>query len=79
MLPFLKPKKIASVISARTMSNEGKQMPEDIKEHSSDFMACAHAMMSAISNKDAEALAEALQKLQSIDAAIDDKAESKDE
>lgn len=70
MLPFLKPKKIASIIVSRTINSEGKQT--DIAEQHPKFMKCAEAMLSAIASKDATALADALEALQAIDAKLDE-------
>lgn len=77
MLPFLKPKKMASVImSARTP--DGKEVlkgPED--EASPENIKLAQDLISAVHSKDAEAVAAVLSKLQEIDEAED--AEAREE
>lgn len=56
MLPFLKPKKQAGVVSVVTKP-DGKQEPDNSND---GMVAVAEEMMSAISMKDAVALADAM-------------------
>ena len=72
MLPFLKPKRISSIISTKYMSTPSEEHGEP--EHS--LMGCAEAMLAAIANKDAKALAEVLEELQEIDQALDKEQDS---
>lgn len=71
MLPFLKPKKMASVVmSARTA--DGKEVlkgPED--EASPENLKLAQDLISAVHAKDAEAVAAIISKLQEMDEAED--------
>lgn len=59
MLPFLQPKKAASVIMAKMKPDGIEPMHEEGEEDPSLMMA-AEDILSAISMKDAKALAEAL-------------------
>ena len=61
MLPFLAPKKSPGVITVSTVDSNGSidSAPEDAE--SSSLEICAEDMLRAIANKDAKALASALQ------------------
>lgn len=71
MLPFLKPKKLATVIVSKM--KDGQMKPEE--EQSSDLLQCAEELIKAIHSKDAEAVAKVLQDLQEYDNALDEEQE----
>lgn len=61
MLPFLKPKKLASIIIAKRAKPDGATTPvKEEGEHAPELMSAAEGIISAINNKDAGALASAL-------------------
>ena len=72
MLPFLKPKKLATTIISKHMSNEPA---EEQGEPAHKFMAVAESMIRAMKADDTKALAECLEELQEIDQAIDEEKE----
>jgi hypothetical protein len=60
MLPFLQPKKQASVIIAARKKDESTETIGEEGEHPPGLMAAAEDVLSAVANKDATALAGAL-------------------
>lgn len=60
MLPFLAPKKIASVIVAKTKPTGGIEPKGEEGEHDPALMSAAEDLISAVHMKDAVAVADAL-------------------
>lgn len=61
MLPFLAPKKIASVIMAKTKPEGGVEDERHEDEQDPGLMSAAEDLISAVHAKDAAAVAEALE------------------
>jgi hypothetical protein len=66
-LPFLKPKKIASVIIARHSADGSHKVEGEEGESLPKFMDQAERMMKALKSEDIGALASVLQEVQSED------------
>lgn len=58
-LPFLNPRKTASIIMAK-MTPKGVESEKEEGEHSPEFMKAVEDLMSAIAMKDSKAAADAL-------------------
>lgn len=65
MLPFLKPKNIASTIIASYSPEKGVQTEHEEGEQHPELMKHAESLISAIHGKDTKAVAEAMQNIQS--------------
>lgn len=71
MLPFLKPKKAGSVVTASYSGGEMKPGAEE-GEHSEEEMFAAQDMMSAIHSKDSKAFLSALKAYHEINKSKED-------
>lgn len=60
MLPFLKAKKLGSILMARHKPDGGMEPMNEEGEHKPELMSAAEALISAIHAKDATAVAQAL-------------------
>ena len=69
MLPFLKPKKMASVIMAVRAKNGTEKSSKPADEHKPEHVELAQKLISAIHAKDAEAVASVLESLMDTEAA----------
>lgn len=79
MLPFLKPKKIASVMIAKVSPDGEIKSSHEDGEETPELMGAAEALLSAISLKDAKAVAEALKAAHEIcSAGYEEKEEQED-
>lgn len=65
MLPFLMPKKQASVIMAKRVGEKTEAVSED-GEHEPGLMSAAEDLISAVHSKDAKAVADALKAAHSV-------------
>lgn len=68
MLPFLKPKRVAGVIISQRKPDGSNEMKHEEGEEMSQMEVCAEDILRAIANKDAKALAGALQAAMDISA-----------
>lgn len=73
MLPFLQPKKMASVIVSSRKSDGSKGPEKEEGEHDPGFMSASEDLISAIHAKDAKGVADALK------AAYEMRTESQDD
>jgi hypothetical protein len=62
MLPFLKPKKLASTIITNRMTSDGKTLPEKEETHP-DLLDASSRLVSGIHAKDAQQVADAMQSI----------------
>lgn len=62
MLPFLQPKKLASVIIANRKSDGTAKPDEHEGEHNPKLIECAEKLISAVHSKSAEGVADAITK-----------------
>lgn len=60
MLPFLKPKKITSIIIAKHKPEGGIEPMHEEDEEMPELVGAAESLISAVHSKDAKAVAEAL-------------------
>ena len=77
MLPFLKPKKMASVVMAVRAKDGTEKSSKPEGEHKREHMELAQKLISAVHAKDAEAVASVLESL--MDAEADEAPEAKEE
>lgn len=63
MLPFLKPKKISSIIIARSKPQGGVEPMHEENEAQPELLGAAESLLSAIASKDAHEVAEAFQSM----------------
>lgn len=66
MLPFLKPKKLASVIIAKTKSEGGIEPVREEGEHSPETMQAAEDMIGGFHSKDAKAVVDAMTRMHKL-------------
>jgi hypothetical protein len=67
MLPFLQPKKLASIIMAKHKPEGGVEPMHEEGEASPEVMAIAEDLISAVHAKDANAVASALMAMKEMD------------
>jgi hypothetical protein len=61
MLPYLQPKKMASVIIARRHADGSHKSSHEEGQHAPELMSCAETLIKAVHAKDAHAVAQALE------------------
>lgn len=66
MLPFLKPKKLASTIIASTKKDGGLQPKREEGEHSPELMKAAEDAIGGFHAKDAKALVSAMSRMHKL-------------
>lgn len=72
MLPFLKPKKLASVIMANSKKDGGVEPMQEEGEARPEHMSMAEELIGGVHSKDASKVAKVLQKMQEMDDASDE-------